>query len=97
MEEEIIKVVTLVDGGYLVNDEMTVPDDMGNRHRVMIQEWIDDGNTPDPYVEPELSYQDKRQLEYPPIGDQLDKIYHDGIDAWKADMIKPVKDKYAKE
>ena len=42
-------------------------------------------------------YQRKRELEYPSIGDQLDKIYHDGIDAWKADMIKPIKDKYPKE
>ena len=39
----------------------------------------------------------KRRSNYPAIGDQLDKIYHDGIDAWKADMIKPIKDKYPKE
>ena len=32
---------------------------------------------------------------YPPIEDQLDKIYHEGIDAWKAD-IKVIKDKYPK-
>ena len=44
-----------------------------------------------------VSYQDKRKSEYPQISDQLDKIYHDGIDAWKADMIKPIKDKYSKE
>ena len=44
-----------------------------------------------------MEYTNKRKLEYPSIGDQLDKIYHDGIDAWKADMIKPVKDKYPKE
>ena len=43
------------------------------------------------------SYSTKRRLEYPSIGNQLDKIYHEGIDAWKADMIKPVKDKYPKE
>ena len=40
-------------------------------------------------------YKDKRQLAYPSIADQLDKIYHSGIDAWKAD-IKAVKDKYPK-
>ena len=39
----------------------------------------------------------KRRSNYPAIGDQLDKIYHDGIDAWKADMIKPIKDKHPKE
>jgi hypothetical protein len=37
-----------------------------------------------------------RQLEYPSIKDQLDKIYHEGIDKWKEDMIKPVKEKYPK-
>ena len=50
----------------------------------------------DDWIDNSVSYQDKRQTEYPSIGDQLDKIYHDGIDAWKADMINPVKDKYAK-
>ena len=40
-------------------------------------------------------YQEKRKLEYPDWGDQLDKIYHSGIDAWKAD-IKVIKDKYPK-
>ena len=51
----------------------------------------------DDWIDNSVSYQDKRQTEYPSIGDQLDKIYHDGIDAWKTDMINPVKDKYAKE
>ena len=42
-------------------------------------------------------YQRKREVEYPSIKDQLDKIYHEGIDKWKDEMIKPVKDKYPKE
>ena len=41
-------------------------------------------------------YQEKRKLEYPDWEDQLDKIYHSGIDAWKAD-IKVIKDKYPKQ
>jgi len=41
-------------------------------------------------------YARKRDAEYPSIKDQLDKIYHDGIDKWKDEMIKPVKDKYPK-
>ena len=28
-------------------------------------------------------YQEKRRLEYPSVVDQLDLIYHSGIDAWK--------------
>ena len=42
-----------------------------------------------------VSYTDARKAEYPPLEEQLDKIYHSGIDAWKAD-IKSIKDKYPK-
>ena len=41
-------------------------------------------------------YQYKRIAEYPNIADQLDDIYHNGIDAWKT-TIKAIKDKYPKE
>ena len=41
-------------------------------------------------------YQEKRKLEYPNWEDQLDKIYHSGVDVWKAD-IKTIKDKYPKQ
>jgi len=36
-----------------------------------------------------------RANDYPSIADQLDDIYHNGIDAWKA-TIKTTKDKYPK-
>ena len=42
-----------------------------------------------------VSYTDARREEYPPLEEQLDKIYHSGINAWKAD-IKAIKDKYPK-
>ena len=42
-----------------------------------------------------MQYITKRQAEYPEIVDQLDDIYHNGVDAWKA-TIKAVKDKYPK-
>ena len=41
------------------------------------------------------SYKSKRREEYPSLEDQLDDIYHNGIDAWKA-TIKTIKDKYPK-
>ena len=41
-------------------------------------------------------YQRNRAIEYPSMADQLDDIYHNGIDAWKA-TIKVTKDKYPKE
>ena len=40
-------------------------------------------------------YQRKRAAEYPSVVDQLDDIYHNGIDAWKA-TIKATKHKYPK-
>ena len=48
------------------------------------------------YQEEVNVYQEKRKLEYPDWGDQLDQIYHGGIDSWKAD-IKIIKDKYPKQ
>ena len=42
------------------------------------------------------AYARSRAAEYPSMADQLDDIYHNGIDAWKA-TIKAVKDKYPKE
>ena len=43
-----------------------------------------------------MEYISKRQAEYPSIVDQLDDIYHNGVDEWKK-TIKAVKDKYPKE
>ena len=41
------------------------------------------------------SYKSQRRAEYPSVVDQLDDIYNNGIDAWKA-TIKTTKDKYPK-
>ena len=40
-------------------------------------------------------YQRDRAAEYPPVVDQLDEIYHHGIDGWKA-KIATIKAKYPK-
>ena len=45
--------------------------------------------------ENDKTYADRRKLEYPSYADQLDDIYHNGIDGWKA-TIKVTKDKYPK-
>jgi hypothetical protein len=42
-----------------------------------------------------LSYYESRKLAYPSIADQLDTIFHSGIDAWKAE-IQAVKNQYQK-
>lgn len=40
-------------------------------------------------------YKSQRMSEYPSIEDQLDKIYHTSLTAWKSE-IKAIKDKYPK-
>ena len=43
-----------------------------------------------------LAYARNRIAEYPSVEEQLDKIYNDGVDAWKV-AIKVTKDKYPKD
>ena len=42
-----------------------------------------------------IAHRSKRQAEYPSIVEQLDDLYHNGIDGWKT-TIKAIKDKYPK-
>jgi len=42
------------------------------------------------------SYARSRQEEYPLWSEQLDYIYHNGVEKWKTDMIDPIKAKYPK-
>ena len=53
------------------------------------QAKIDLGNSK--WNDQQFGYIEARQNAYPPITDQLDEIYHNGIDAWKV-IIKKVKD-----
>ncbi len=43
-----------------------------------------------------MTYSELRAAAYPPIVDQLDTIFHGGLDAWKAE-IQVTKNKYPKE
>jgi hypothetical protein len=47
------------------------------------------------YIKEVESYRDVRREAYPSSGDQFDKIFHEGIDAWKAD-IQAIKDAHPK-
>ena len=103
---QIDRVEYTKEGAFIVNKsdtydgrQLAVPDDMGNRHRVMIQEWIDAGNTPTPYTAPEEPYQDKRIKAYGSINEQLDMQYKDLVNdttVWK-DHIAKVKSDIPKE
>ncbi len=70
--------------------------------------WSDDNILPPPTEEEieleierlkeeydNLEYQRLRKKEYPSIEDQLDMIYHQGIEGWKREIDK-VKNKYPK-
>ena len=79
-------------------DNAIIPIDSGNRD---YKQFVDDIYTSGigivegaDYVGV-TTYTDARKEEYPPLEEQLDKIYHSGVDAWKAD-IKAIKDKYPK-
>ena len=54
----MINTVKIQGDGYLVNDTMSVPANENNRHYKMIQEWIAEGNTPEPeFTQAELDAQ----------------------------------------
>lgn len=81
-----------------VDDGSNIPADPANCDYAEYQEWLAAGNTPDPADPLSVpTYADKRREEYPPIGDQLDALFHAGV--FPADMaaqIQAVKDKYPK-
>ena len=88
------------DGSFNVYDvdgnRYGVPDKMGNRHRVMIQSWIDAGNTPDPYVAPVKTWEENRQAEYPKIEELVVALYDTDDKAAIEKRRSDVKAKYPK-
>ena len=56
----------------------------------ILDEWVDNEHARQ-VDEDANGYKYARASEYPSIADQLDDIYHNGIDGWKA-TIKKVKD-----
>ena len=95
---EITTAVIQEDGSYLVNGATSVPDDISNRHRVLLQAWVDDGNTPTAYSAPVKTWEENRQEAYDNLNqfemqfdDQRDSTttWVDAIDAIKAKHPKP--------
>ena len=80
-------IYTLYPQVVFISDATGAVDNEGNQVTVdmdAVNAWVD----PD-------QYKYDRASAYPPITDQLDTIYHEGIDAWKA-VITAVKEEYPK-
>ena len=82
----IYNLVVSIDGN--TQENIVAKDQDGNEVNInwtSVNAWTD----PD-------QYKYDREKEYPSIKDQLDDIFHNGIDSWKA-SIQIIKDKYPKE
>lgn len=93
---EIKKVALQKDGSYQVNNNVFVPDNMGNRHRRKIQAWIDAGNTPTLYAEPVKTWLENRQENYPTIAELVVALYDTDDKAAIEKRRADVKAKYPK-
>tara|TARA_B100000963_G_C22019013_1_gene406250 strand:- start:50 stop:325 length:276 start_codon:yes stop_codon:yes gene_type:complete len=69
-------------------ETIVATDNMGNEITI---DWTQVNSWTDPD-----QYKFDRAKEYPPIEDQLDDMYHNGVAGWKK-TIKAIKDKYPKE
>jgi len=89
--------------GFSTDDYVLM--DVGNGP--YISEWLSDRPQPsqEELIAAEKSYnneyenneyQRQRAAEYPRLEEQLDYIYHYGVDAWKTNVIDPIKNKYPK-
>jgi len=88
--------------GLLVGGQLTIQSDGGNP-------VFHDGQTPPTEEEANTKfasmisdwdaqeYARNRQADYPEWGDQLNKIYDDGLTKWKSEMVDPVKTKWPKD
>lgn len=68
-------------------DNVVVKDDNGDEVSIVAE----DVTAKITELENANNYKTARALEYPSIADQLDEIFHNGIDSWKA-IIQQVKD-----
>jgi len=95
---EAIRAIDL-DSSFIINGEVTNEEEYNNNVKFSSTpiSWSDASSK---QTELQTDYDNKkyqrdRASEYPSIVDQLDDLYHNGIDGWKA-TIKTTKDKYPK-
>mgnify|MGYP001193824258 CR=1 FL=1 len=81
-----------------ISDGAFIPRDSDNRdYQQFLQDVRNEGHSvvEGATVGVTTAYDLARYLEYPPLEEQLDQIYHSGIEAWRTDITK-IKDKYPK-
>jgi len=79
------------DDKFVVHDKSRMPyDEKGNFDEEKLLLWKSEMITD---IESKQYLTDRI---YPPIGDQFDYIYHNGVDAWKSWIDETVKDKWPK-
>ena len=90
----IIETVKTQEYGYLVNGNMSVPNDPANRDYQLILDWINEGNTPEgpDVIEPDYVALRTGVDGYASTGDQLGMQY-DGV--WE-DHVADVKERFPK-
>ena len=86
---------TLIDGslGYIYSNIKVKIDGFTKPSEEVVNAYITELKNAYAYAQ----YQRQRASEYPSWQKQLEKIYDDGVEAWKTEMIDPIKAKYPKE
>lgn len=84
------------DTEYMVNDDFDLTKELDDAENVGKKIKVEGFLTATEFLERyNADYAIKRVNEYPSIENQLDKIFHEGVDAWKT-QIQAIKDKHPK-
>ena len=90
------KVENHPDTEYMINDDFDLTKELDDTENVGKKIKMEGFLTATEFLERyNADYATKRINEYPSTEDQLDKIFHEGVDAWK-EQIQAIKDKHPK-
>lgn len=94
--QEKLQVITVGPGGGYFDQSRVLHDLTANPALPQeLQDELDAQTAAEEATRQATQYQRDRKAEYPSIEDQLDLLFHQGIDGWRA-AIQAIKDKYPK-